>query len=196
MKSLLTLAFLALFTFSSAQYNLPAQSPRETITQQFSLSSITVDYGRPAMKGRKIFGELVPYGQVWRLGANSSTKITFKEKVNFGGKPVNPGTYGVFALVGEKEWQIILSKDSQSWGTQYDESLDLVRVPAAAKNLSTPVEWFTIDLTPKSETELMISFSWDRTLVEMPISVQSAEATGKIKEKLMEIRSIERGASK
>lgn len=116
-KFILTLALGGVFSLANAQsYNVPMASPRHSIQQQFSVSSISIDYGRPAVKGRKIFGELVPYGKVWRAGANSSTKISFGQNVIFGGKDLKAGTYGLFIIPQPTQWTIILNKDSQSWG--------------------------------------------------------------------------------
>ncbi len=196
MKKIFSLLLLGLFTLGFSQYTLPAESPRATLTQQFSLSSITIDYGKPGVKGRKVFGELVPYGKVWRAGANSSTKITFKEKVLFGGAEVPSGTYGLFAIPEKDQWTLILSKDSQSWGTQYDEAKDFLRVNAGAKQLSSKVEWYNMELIPQSPFQTHLVISWENTEVSVPIEVFDQNKTKQIQEKLTEIRTIERAPSK
>lgn len=128
MKKLLFTALLSASFLTYAQYTLPAASPRATVELQFSISKITVDYGRPGVKGRKIFGELVPYNKVWRAGANSSTKIEFRQSINFGGVVVPAGKYGLYIQPTEKDWKIILNSDASSWGTAYDATKDLYSV--------------------------------------------------------------------
>lgn len=196
MKNLLLTTFLAFSVALSAQYSLPTASPRQKIEQQFSLSKITVDYGRPGVKGRKIFGELVPFGQVWRAGANSSTKISFGQNVLFGGKPVPAGTYGLFIQPTENSWKVILNKDSQNWGTQYDSKLDFADVTVPTARLGEKQEWFEITVQPVDDNSAELVFKWDYTKVVVPVKTVSAEVTSKISEKLKEIRQIERDAAK
>lgn len=192
MKKILVSCFLCSFLFSQAQYTSPAQSPRQKIEQQFSLTSISVDYGRPAVKNRVVFGDLVPYDAVWRAGANSSTKISFGEKVNFGGVEVPAGTYGLYIEPSKTMWRIILNKDSQSWGTQYNKELDLYSVKVPRVDLQKKVEWFTISIDPVDTMHANLTFAWDKSSATVPVSVQNVEKTKAIVEKLGEIRSIER----
>ncbi len=192
MKKILLTGFLSAFIFAQAQYTLPAQSPRQKIEQQFSLTKITVDYGRPALKGRSVFGELVPFGAVWRAGANSSTKITFSESVRLGNELVPAGTYGLYIEPSKSTWRVILNKDSQSWGTQYNSALDFASVSVPVIALKEKVEWFTIAIEPVDQSSAMLVFSWDQTSAKVPVSVQNPEKTKAITEKLTEIRAIER----
>lgn len=197
MKKLLFTACLSLSVLAYSQSVLPAASPRQKVEQQFSVSKISVDYGRPAVKGRTIFGELVPYGKVWRAGANSSTKITFGQAVEFGGKTVAAGTYGLFILPTEKEWKIILNKDSQQWGAyNYDEKLDVAFVTVPVEKLQQKQEFFEISLEPVSETAVNVIFKWDNVKASTPINIANKETVAKVVEKLKEIRQIEREASK
>lgn len=193
MKKLLFTALLSVSVFASAQYVLPAASPRTKIEQQFSLSKITVDYGRPGVKGRKVFGELVPYGQVWRAGANSSTKITFGQNVTFGGKPVAAGTYGLFIEPAEKNWKIILNKDAQQWGAyEYDASKNVVDIMVPVQPLAQVQEWFEISLNPVDEHGAELIFEWDRVRATVPVRADQMEKTKRMADKLKEIRAIER----
>lgn len=196
-KFILTLAFGGIFSLANAQsYNVPMASPRHSIQQQFSVSNISIDYGRPAVKGRKIFGDLVPYGKVWRAGANSSTKITIGQTVNFGGKELKAGTYGLFIIPQPTQWTIILNKDSQSWGAySFDEKLNVLEISVPVEHTKTLTEWFTIDLTPVSKEQLSLSLAWENSKVNIPISVANTEAVSKIEEKLTEARKIEREAA-
>ena len=198
MKKLLFAICISASAFSFAQdYSVPAASPRQKVEQQFSMSKISIDYGRPGVKGRKIFGELVPYGQVWRAGANSSTKVTFGQAVNFGGKMVPAGTYGLFIVPTEKEWKVILNKDSQQWGAYtFDEKLNVVDVTVPIQKLAEKQEWFEIELNPVDENAVNLVMKWDFTKVELPLKIGKPETVSKIVEKLKEIKQIERDAAK
>ena len=196
MKKLLLTTFLAFSVAAYSQFTLPAASPRQKVEQQFSMSKITVDYGRPGVKGRKIFGDLVPFGKVWRLGANSSTKITFEQSVNFGGKSVSAGTYGLFVIPTEKEWKVILNKDSQQWGAYtFDEKLNVVDVTVPVQKLAEKQEWFEIELNPVDDNAVNLVMKWDFTKVELPLKIGKPETVSKIVEKLKEIKQIERDAA-
>ena len=196
MKKLLLTTFLALSVAAYSQFTLPAASPRQKVEQQFSMSKITVDYGRPGVKGRKIFGDLVPFGKVWRAGANSSTKITFEQSVNFGGKTVSAGTYGLFVIPTEKEWKVILNKDSQQWGAYtFDEKLNVVDVTVPVQKLAEKQEWFEIELNPVDDNAVNLVMKWDFTKVELPLKIGKPETVSKIVEKLKEIKQIERDAA-
>lgn len=196
-KLILTLAFSGFFSFGNAQsYNIPAASPRETLQQQFSISNISIDYGRPGVKGRKIFGDLVPFAKVWRAGANSSTKITFGQAVKFGGKEVKAGTYGLFIIPEPTQWKVILNKDSQSWGAySFDEKLNVLETTIPVEPTKNLVEWFTINLTPVSKDETTLSLSWENSSINIPIQVPNTEVVSKVIEKLNEARKIEREAT-
>ena len=197
MKKLLLTTFLAFSVAAYSQFTLPAASPRQKVEQQFSMSKITVDYGRPGVKGRKIFGDLVPFGKVWRVGANSSTKITFEQSVNFGGKTVSAGTYGLFVIPTEKEWKVILNKDSQQWGAYtFDEKLNVVDVTLPVQKLAEKQEWFEIELNPVDDNAVNLVMKWDFTKVELPLKIGKPETVSKIVEKLKEIKQIERDAAK
>lgn len=197
MKKLLLTTFLALSVAAYSQFTLPAASPRQKVEQQFSMSKITVDYGRPGVKGRKIFGDLVPFGKVWRAGANSSTKITFEQSVNFGGKTVSAGTYGLFVIPTEKEWKVILNKDSQQWGAYtFDEKQNVVDVAIPVQKLAEKQEWFVIELNPVDDNSVNLVMKWDFTKVELPLKTGKPETVSKIVEKLKEIKQIERDAAK
>lgn len=178
-------------------YSVPAASPRQKIEQQFSISKITVDYGRPGIKGREIFGKLVPYNEVWRTGANSSTKITFGQEVSFGGKTVPAGTYALFMIPQEKQWKLILNKDSQQWGAfGYNEKLNVTELDVPVQQLSQPMEWFTIELNPTKDDQLDMTIEWEKSKVVVPIKVARPEITNKMIEKIKEAKKIEWDANK
>lgn len=197
-KKLLFAVCLSASALSFAQdYSVPAASPRQKVEQQFSMSKISIDYGRPGVKGRKIFGELVPYGQVWRAGANSSTKITFGQAVNFGGKTVPAGTYGLFIVPTEKEWKVILNKDFQQWGAYtYDPKQDVVDVTVPVNTLADKQEWFEITLNPTDENSGNLVIKWDMNQAEVALKPAKLDAVIKISDKLKEIKKIETDAAK
>ena len=196
MKKLIFTAFLAISVTAYSQWTIPAASPRQKVEQQFSMSKITLDYGRPGVKGRKIFGELVPYGKVWRAGANSSTKITFEQSINFGGKVVPAGTYGLFIQPSEKEWKVILNKDSKQWGAyEYDEKLNVAEVIIPLQNLSEKQECFEITLNPVDDNAIDLVFKWDFVKAVLPLKTGKPETVTKIVDKLKEIKQIEKDAA-
>lgn len=195
MKKLLFTALLAISVSAYSQWTIPAASPRATVEQQFSMSKIIVDYGRPGVKGRKIFGDLVPYGKVWRAGANSSTKIEFRQSINFGGVVVPAGKYGLYILPNEKDWKIILNSDSQSWGTAYDASKDLYSVIVPAQKMADRQEFFEIALQPVDDNAVDLVFKWDNVKAIVPMKTGNPENVAKIVDKLKEIRELERNAA-
>lgn len=196
MKKLFATVLLSFSLLGFSQYNVPTASPREKIEQQFSMTKISVDYGRPGVKGRKVFGELVPFGKVWRAGANSATKITFEQNVNFGGKDVMAGTYGLFIIPTDKEWKIILNKDAQQWGAyQYDEKLNVLEITVPVQKLSDKQEWFEISLNPMDVHSTDLIFKWDMTKAVVPIKEAKPEIVSKIIDKLNEIKQIEKDAT-
>lgn len=196
MKKIILTAFLAVSVSAYSQWNIPAASPRQTVEQEFSMAKISLDYGRPAVKGRKVFGELVPFGQVWRAGANSATKIIFEQSIDFGGKVVPAGTYGVFVIPQEKEWKIILNKDANQWGAySYDERLNIVDITVPTQKLTEAQEVFEIALNPKDENNVDMVFKWDLTKVIVPLKTANPATVIKIVDKLKEIKQIEKDAT-
>jgi hypothetical protein len=143
-------------------------SPRETA----ELGDVKVEYSRPYKKGREVFGVLVPYNQVWRLGADEATEITFKKDATFGGKKVKAGTYSMFAIPGEKEWEIILNSELKQWGAyNYDKikDKDVVKVKVPVATPLASAEQFTI--TPYADN---LSILWDNVAVSVPYSFTGA----------------------
>ncbi|MEC5394408.1 DUF2911 domain-containing protein [Bergeyella sp. RCAD1439] len=193
MKKIMVALALGAFLWGQAQYVLPAASPRVKTEQQFSISKIIVDYGRPGVKGRTVFGGLVPYGKVWRAGANASTKITFGQAVDFGGQEVSAGTYGLFIIPEEKEWTLVLNKDFQQWGAYaYDEKQDVVRVKVPVRRLDALQEWFTIEVEPSGEHAVELVMAWERSSVGVSVKASGQPSVDRIVDKLKEIRQIER----
>ncbi len=164
--------FLALATTLIAQPAPPRQSPISLSAVKVDGAYIKVVYGAPYIKEREIFGKLVPFGQVWRTGANEATEITFTKDVIFGGAAVSVGTYSVFSIPGATEWQIILNKDLGMWGGyNYKEAQDLVRVKGTVTALTEAVDPFRIQLK-NTDGAVTLTLSWDKTAVTVPITVK------------------------
>ncbi len=151
-------------------------SPVETKTLSYNGAEIKVVYCRPYKKGRVIFGEdkdgaLQPYGKYWRLGANEATEISFSKNVNFGGQPVNAGTYVMYAVPGATNWQVVLNSELGRWGArEADHDLDVLKVEVPAET-GPETEQFTITFDSDS-TAAQMNFAWDKALVRVPITVQ------------------------
>ena len=123
--------------------NSPAPSPASTLKQRVGVTDIEIVYSRPGVKDRVIFGGMVPYGEVWRTGANNSTKITFSTAVKLNGTEIPAGAYALFTIPGETEWTIIINKGAAQWGAfQYDEKIDVARFKATPVSLEKPLETF------------------------------------------------------
>src|ERR1700753_4083701 len=139
MKKLTGSLFLISFFYLSAisqQVKTPAPSPPQYVKQDFGLSSIELSYSRPGIKGRKIFGDLVPYGKVWRTGANGATTLTFGDDVTIGGVTVPAGTYGLLSIPGDKQWTLIIPHQLDVTSpAAYKQNQDVVRVTADAFTL-------------------------------------------------------------
>lgn len=169
MRKLIVLALSVMSLGAFAQgIKTPAPSPGQTIKQDFALSSIEVNYSRPAAKGRKIFGDLVPFGKMWRTGANGQTLITFGEDVTVGGKAVKAGKYSLLSVPGKTEWEIILAKPETSV-FNYKAENEVTRFTAKASTLPMNVESFMILFGAQTSNSVNMSIIWENTEVEFPI---------------------------
>jgi hypothetical protein len=159
-------------TPAAPKLEFPAASPGATLKQRVGVTDIEVNYSRPSMRGRAIFGHLEPYGKVWRTGANSATKITFSTAVKFGGADVPAGVYALFSIPGQDEWTVILNKVSGQWGAYaYDQKNDVVRVAAKPIKLANPVETFGIGFADlSSESAATLYLTWEN--VRVPVKVE------------------------
>jgi tetratricopeptide (TPR) repeat protein len=122
------------------------------------------------MKGRKIFGDLVPWGKVWRTGANSATRIKFTDDVTIGGQQLKAGEYAIYTVPNEKEWEIIINKGSADWGTNYKQEDDIFRVKATPVKLDQSVESFTMQFANIKSNSADLQLMWDKTMVSVPIT--------------------------
>lgn len=150
---------------------MPQPSTSQTISQDFGLGKITINYSRPNVKGRKVFGAMEPYGTVWRTGANSATVITFTEAVKVEGKDLAAGQYGLFTIPGKDEWTIIFNKGAKQWGAyEYKEAEDVLRVKVKAATLKDKVETFTIQFADVYPTAAQLQLSWENTAVNVNLT--------------------------
>jgi hypothetical protein len=173
LTTLATAAFIALssITAHGQALKVPAPSPTQTIKQAFGLGEITVDYSRPLAKGRVIFGDLVPYGKIWRTGANAATKITFTDDVQVEGRSVKAGTYAIYTIPTHNSWDVILYKDLTLGGNTagYKTADEVLRVRVEARDNSRMVQNFTINIDNITASTATLQFLWERTLVPVRI---------------------------
>lgn len=169
---------------ASGQAKFPPASSTQTVTQSLGISKVSLTYQRPSVNGRTIFGQLVPFDQVWRTGANNATSITFDSEVTVHGNKVPGGTYGLFTIPSKGEWTIILNKTSQQWGAyQYNEGDDVLRFTVKPAKLKDKVETFTISFDKMTTRSFDVSLAWENTKVSFPVEVdQSAEIMASIDE--------------
>jgi len=132
-------------------------------------SFMRVIYSRPQKKGREIFGELVPFGKVWRTGANEATEITFYQDVTFGDEAVEAGTYSLFTIPGKNKWTVVLNEELNQWGAyNYDESKDIASIEVKPKQTAATVETFSIT-SKKAKVGYHLLLGWDDTYIEIPV---------------------------
>lgn len=173
---------------SFAQINTPAASPSTTISQGIGLTKITIDYSRPSVKGRKIFGDLVPFGKIWRTGANKITSIKFDDDVVVNGTAVKAGSYGLYTIPTATEWTVILNTDDKQWGSYgYDNKKDVYRFKVKPVKSKYFVEQMAIDIEGVNPTTSDIVIKWENTeakfrveqMVDAKIMAEIEEKTSK-----------------
>lgn len=190
MKSpFLTLTLVAGFAVSSfAQIDLPAASPAATVSQQVGLGTVTIEYARPSLKGRTMFGDRVPYGKVWRTGANRITNLILSEAMLVDGKKVPAGRYGLYAIPTATDFTFILNKDADTWGAYgYKEANDLMRLTVKPEKTATPTEALTFEFADFTPTSASLTMRWENLRVKLPLTndpdekimAQIAEQTAK-----------------
>lgn len=146
----------------------PILSPRDSVSLSLDTNVISINYGRPSMRGRKIMGQLVPWNVVWRTGANQATHLKTSFDMTFGGVPITRGTYTLWTLPSIEGWKVIINKQTHQWGTVYNASQDLARLDATVKKLSEPVDTLTIALSATGKTSGVFTLSWENTQLTVP----------------------------
>ena len=155
---------------SQPQLALPEASPKGFLTQTIGIAEVQVSYHRPGVKGRPVWGGLVPYGEVWRAGANENTTISFSHPVRVAGKPLEPGTYGLHMIPGKGDWTVIFSRNATSWGSYfYKESEDALRITVTPQ-AAPPVEWLQYEFSGLTDSSALFSLRWEKINVPIPLS--------------------------
>jgi len=167
------LIVVTLQSYSYAQLKTPSPSPTQTIKQDFGLSSIELSYSRPGKKERKVVGDLVPFGKVWRTGANQATTLTFGDEVIIGGKTIPAGKYGLLTIPGKYSCTIIITKQLDVTAPDaYKEENDVVRVTSKATFTKEPVETFTMLFANIKPTSCELRMMWEQTEITLPIKTE------------------------
>ncbi|MEK6478069.1 DUF2911 domain-containing protein [Catalinimonas sp. 4WD22] len=167
---LICLLFIVITQQTYAQLSTPAPSPFSTVSQVVGLTKVEIAYSRPAMRDRKIFGGLEPYGELWRTGANAATKISFSEPMQIEGKELAAGEYSIFTIPGKSEWTVILNKDAKASEATYDESKDAARFTVMSQKTKMDYESFTIMFSDVKDNSAKINIIWENTLVPFTIT--------------------------
>lgn len=162
-----------------AQIQTPQPSPSTTLEQVVGLTEVKIEYSRPAMRGRTIMGDLVPYGSLWRTGANKNTTLSFSDPVTVGGQALAAGTYALFTRPGKSLWEVFFYTETENWGTpqewQSKSVAAVIEVPT--QSLAEPQESFTISINELTNTGANIHLSWENTRVTLPLEVPTDEKT-------------------
>lgn len=188
MKKTILILFVTLLTSSiNAQIETPAPSPFQKIEQKVGLTSVIVEYSRPSMKGRKIFGGLEAYGKVWRTGANENTKITFSTDFMLDGKSLKKGTYALYTIPNKTTWDVILYTDTNNWGTpaKWDENKVAAKVTVTPINMPMDVETFTITFDDLTNNSAVLGILWENVYVPLKFETPTDKMVSKSIEKIM-----------
>ncbi len=164
------LSFLFFTIAAVAQVRMPQPSTTQTIKQDFGLGTIELTYSRPNAKGRKIFGDLVPWNKLWRTGANAATRIQFTDEVEINGKKIDTGTYVLYTVPGLDVWEIILNKGIKNWGTDgYKETEDIYRFKIEPAKMKKKLETFTMQFSDVKPETCELHIMWEKTAIVIPI---------------------------
>jgi len=175
MKRSLAITLVAAFVCLSGETDnniFPKLSPQSTVSQTVGTTTVSVEYHRPQVRGRKIWGELVPFGQVWRTGANEATTIKFSDPVKVNGQPVPAGTYALFSIPGPEQWTLILNKRARQFGAfEYQPKDDLLRFVVKPKVVKEFSEWLTYEVYPASRSSAYVDLYWEKMRVSFLVEV-------------------------
>lgn len=161
------------FMLANAQLKTPAPSPTQTIKQDFGLSTVELSYSRPGIKGRKIFGDIVPFGKVWRTGANGATTLTFGDEVSIGGTKIPAGKYGLLSIPDKKSWTLIITKQTDVTSpAAYKPEMDVVRITSDVSKMKSAAETFTMQFANIKPTSCELHIMWDKSSLVLPISTE------------------------
>ncbi|WP_425658910.1 DUF2911 domain-containing protein [Tenacibaculum ascidiaceicola] len=180
-KILLSLFVVALSTNINAQLKTPAPSPAAKLEQTVGLTDVSVEYSRPSMKGRTIFGDLVPYGKVWRTGANANTKVTFSDDVTIDGKTLKKGTYALYTKPGKDSWEVLFYSDANNWGTpkKWDDAKVAVSTTAKVEAMPVKIETFTMSIDDLTNDSAVLGILWENAYVGVKFNTPTDKAVEK-----------------
>jgi tetratricopeptide (TPR) repeat protein len=171
---LILLAGIVGTTSAQDGLKLPALSPAATIHQEFSTSAVDITYSRPSARGRKVFGEVVVYGEVWRTGANAATKIKIGEDLSFNGQNIKAGEYSLYTIPEQSEWEVILNKNTGNWGANgYDKADDVARFRVKPQTIADYVNTFTINIANITFNSFDLELIWEKTKVVIPVKANN-----------------------
>lgn len=179
MKKTIVFLFTLFVAFSlNAQIKTPQPSPYSKTTQKVGLTDVTLEYSRPGARGRTIFGDLVPFGKVWRTGANANTKITFSTSVAINGTTLKAGTYALYTIPNKNEWEIIFYSDASNWGNpaKWDDSKVAAKAKVQAFQLPMKVETFTITFDDLTNDSATLGIIWENTYLNIKFEVPTHKA--------------------
>lgn len=170
MRKSALLFVVILFSLVAVAQQKPPLSPRKSAEHTFADGKkVTIDYGSPSIRGRKIMGDLVPYGQVWRTGANAATGFVTDTNLTVGDTKVPAGKYTIYTLPNENNWQLIINKQTGQWGTEYNQPQDLARIPMKVESLSSPVEQMTFSFEKTGDDSANLVLEWEKTRLTVPL---------------------------
>jgi tetratricopeptide (TPR) repeat protein len=168
---LCTAAALTFYIADAQQLKTPPPSPKQTLKQEFGVGEVELTYSRPSSKGRTIFGDLVPYGALWRTGANAATKIKFSDDVTVGGQPVKAGEYVIYTIPAQNEWEVVLNKGLTNWGIDgYKKEDDAARFKVKPMTTPEAMETFTMQFANIKNNSADLRIWWDKTAIVVPIT--------------------------
>lgn len=177
MKKIITAMAIVAATVLNAQVKTPAPSPKATVDQVVGLTDVEIVYSRPSMKGRTIFGDLVPFGKTWRTGANANSTISFSEDVTIDGKMLKKGKYALYTVPKAETWDVIFYSTTDNWGVpeEWKDANVALKTTVPTEMLNRPVETFTIAINGIDNNYGMLELSWEKTLVAVKFEVPTAK---------------------
>ena len=188
MKKLILSLLVVIFTISvSAQVKTPQPSPFSKIEQKVGLTDITLEYSRPSMKGRTIFGDLVPYEKTWRTGANANTKITFSTDVIIDGQELKKGSYAIYTVPNKTSWDVIFYSDAKNWGTpkEWDQAKVAAKTTVNVESVPVKIETFTMNFDDLTNSSALLGMLWENIYVGVKIEVPTDKIVNTSIDKVM-----------
>lgn len=186
-KLSILLLFVGVISTTNAQIKTPQPSPASTIEQVVGLTNVTLEYSRPAMRGRTIFGDLVPFGKVWRTGANANTKITFSDNVTIDGQELKKGTYAIYTIPNQTSWEVIFYSDANNWGTpqKWDDTKVAAKTSVEVYEMPVKIESFTMTFDDLTSSSAVLGILWENVYVGVKFDVPTDAIASKSIENVM-----------